>query len=311
MNAVIDLLRERAGLDPGSLGATALRTAVLARLAALGLSESDMALYAARLANDSAEFQELLDEVVVPETWFFRGGDLFGYLAGRVRASGRGRAAPFRALSLPCSTGEEPYSLAIALTEIGLPGSGYRIDGVDISLHNVLQARRAIFPELSFRQTDSDLRGRYFRPAPGGWELVPSLHASVRFQVGNLLDPRLLVLEPPYDLVFCRNLFIYLTPTARRQALATLVRLMAADGLLCLGHAEPLPADEDRFERTGPDSFFLYRRTHVRSQKSEVRSQKSEVRARMGLCFSRRSSTRSATFSRRPAFDSCRAGMHI
>src|SRR5205807_2036709 len=83
--------------------------------------------------------------------------------------------------------------------------------------------------------------------------------AAVRFQVGNLLDPRLLLLESPYDLVFCRNLFIYLTAPARRQALVTLTRLMAPDGLLCLGHAEPLPTDEDRFERTGPDNYFLYR----------------------------------------------------
>jgi chemotaxis protein methyltransferase WspC len=226
------------------------------------MTAAQVSSYAARLSGDSAEFQALLDEVVVPETWFFRGGDLFSYLAGRVRASGRGRAAPFRAVSLPCSTGEEPYSLVLALAEIGMPPTGYRIDGVDISLRSIQQARKGVFSELSFRQTDADLRRRYFRPVSGGWELLPSLRDTVCFQVGNLLDPRLLILEPPYDLVFCRNLFIYLTLDARRQALASLLRLMAADGLLCLGHAEPLPPDEDRFERTGPDNYFLYRRIH-------------------------------------------------
>jgi chemotaxis protein methyltransferase WspC len=284
---VIDLLRQRAGLDPGSMGAAALDGAVAGRLRALGLS--DVNAYLDRLRRDAGEMQALLDEVVVPETWFFRGGDLFAWLAGRVRAAGRGRAAPFRALSLPCSSGEEPYSLAIALAEVGLPASAYRIDGIDISPRSIEQARRGVFPELSFRQTDPALRGRYFRAVAGGWEIVPSLRESVRFEVGNLLDPGLLVLSgvrgqesgvrsqgsgaaassltpdsclltPGYDLVFCRNLFIYLTTAARRQALATLLRLMAPDGLLCLGHAEPLPADEDRFERTGPEQLFLYRR---------------------------------------------------
>jgi chemotaxis protein methyltransferase WspC len=119
----------------------------------------------------------------------------------------------------------------------------------------------------------------------GGWELLSSLRQSVRFQVGNLLDPRLLILEPPSDLVFCRNLFIYLTPAARRLALVNLTRLMAADGLLCLGHAEPLPPDENRFERTGPDHYFLYRRTTgqkesgVRRQESGIRSPRPEARS--------------------------------
>jgi chemotaxis protein methyltransferase WspC len=87
----------------------------------------------------------------------------------------------------------------------------------------------------------------------------------VTFQIGNLLDPALLLFERPYDIVFCRNLFIYLTPPARQQALRTLARLVAPGGLLCMGHAEPLDPDDARFSRTGPDGFFLYRRTLMTS----------------------------------------------
>lgn len=256
---VLKLLSERAGLDPASLGSAAVRSAVSVRLRACGL-EPDA--YAARLAADPAEFLALLDEVVVPETWFFRGGTLFYHLAEQIRLA---RRAPFRALSLPCSTGEEPYSLAIALQEIGLPLTSCVIDGVDVSPRNVAAAQEGIYAELSFRQTDPSIRARHFRPVEGGWQIAESLRQGVRFAVGNVLDPGLLLLEHSYDLVFCRNLFIYLTPVARQQALATLARLVTPGGLLSLGHAEPLDPEDARFRRTGPEGLFLYRRTAVRA----------------------------------------------
>jgi chemotaxis protein methyltransferase WspC len=251
---VLKLLSERAGLDPASLGSTAVKSAVAARLRACHLRPEE---YAVRLADDAGEFQALLEEVVVPETWFFRGGVLFFHLAEQVRA----RRRTSRVLSIPCSTGEEPYSLAVALAELGVPPASCVLDGVDVSARNVEAAQAGVFGELSFRQTDPSLRARYFRPAEGGWQIVEPLRRAVRFLVGNVLDPALLLFEAPYDVVFCRNLFIYLTPPARRQALQALARLLTPGGLLSLGHAEPLDADDARFRRTGPDGMFLYERT--------------------------------------------------
>jgi chemotaxis protein methyltransferase WspC len=251
---ILDLLAARTGLDAGSLGAHAVESAVAGRLRAVRL-EADA--YIARVAADPVEFAELVHEVVVPETWFFRGGNLFSYLAEHIRNS---PVTPFRVLSLPCSTGEEPYSLAIALAEAGLPAPRCAIDGVDLSIRSVEAARRGIFRELSFRQTPAELRKRYFRATPAGWEIEAGLRTRVRFLTGNLLTPGLLPSEKPYDLVFCRNLFIYLTPQARRQGMDTLARLVAPGGLLCLGHAEALASGEGRFDRRGPEEHFLYRR---------------------------------------------------
>src|SRR5262249_53779893 len=127
---ILDLLRARTGLDPAALGPHAVASAVAGRLAELGL---EAGAYAGRLAGDPAEFGGLVDAVVVPETWFFRGGELFGRLAGLARfETARRPGATFRALSLPCSTGEEPYSLAIALAEAGVPPPRYWIDGIDL-----------------------------------------------------------------------------------------------------------------------------------------------------------------------------------
>jgi chemotaxis protein methyltransferase WspC len=260
LEPVLGLLRQRTGLDPAALGPPAVRSAIRSRMRST--QRQAVADYLDLLRSDPDEFLALVDEVVVPETWFFRGGDLFSHLAEHVRAVLRSRdpAAAFRALSAPCSTGEEPWSFALALVEAGVPLERCRIDAVDLSPHAIRQARKGLFPELSFRQMAPEMRARYFRPAPPLYEIAPPPLSAVHFSVGNLLAGGFLARERPYDLIFCRNLFIYLHPEARRQAVNTLERLLAPDGLLCLGHADPLNPEEKRFQRTGPDDCFLYRR---------------------------------------------------
>ncbi|HLJ95069.1 MAG TPA: CheR family methyltransferase [Gemmataceae bacterium] len=257
---VIDLLRQRIGLEPDSLGATTLPRAVTARMRALGLTAPEA--YATRLAGDAEEFQILLADVAVPETWFFRGGEVFTYLAGHVgdavRQQGSGKR--FRILSVPCSTGEEPYSLAIALTEAGVLPASWEIEALDLSFGHVKTARQARFGKFSFRQTTPALRDRYFKPVESCWELDPRIRSRVRFRQGNLLDPQFLVNEESFDLILCRNLFIYLHPDARQQALNTIIRLLAADGWLCVGHADRLDIHNACLTRAGPESYFLYRR---------------------------------------------------
>ena len=111
--AVQSVLERRIGLDPDSLGTTAAGKAVAERCQTRGLV--DPIAYAALLEHDAAEFMSLVELLVVPETWFFRGGGLFDFLARHALEvhSQRDTRKPVRVLSLPCSTGEEPYSLAI------------------------------------------------------------------------------------------------------------------------------------------------------------------------------------------------------
>jgi chemotaxis protein methyltransferase WspC len=254
---VVDLLARRIGLDPAALGVTVLPTAAAEGMRALGLA--DPAAYADALATRPEAFDALVERLVVSETWFFRGGELFTELARQV-AGWQPAPRPFRALSLPCSTGEEPYSLALALLEAGLPPERWAIDGIDLSPRLIEAARRGAYREFSFRQTDSALRDRYFRPAGDRWELSADVRGLVRFRVGNLLGPALAAdVSGPYDLILCRNLLIYLTPAARQQALAALERLLAPGGLLGVGHAEPQVLAGRPFRREGAESLFLFR----------------------------------------------------
>jgi chemotaxis protein methyltransferase WspC len=261
---VIELLRERIGLDPESLGSEVLQRVVESRMRALGLTAAEE--YATRLIADVEAFEALVDDVTVPETWFFRGGDVFAFLVKHIADAVQRQPAGerYRILSVPCSTGEEPYTLAIALVEAGVPSSAWLIEGVDLNARLVERARQGRFGDFAFRDTAPDLRQRCFRLVDGSWELTRAVRSLVRFTQGNLLAPSFLGGEKPFDLIFCRNLLIYLHVAARRATLTTLDRLLAAQGLLCMGHAEPLDFLDQRFERTGPKGAFLYRRRTLR-----------------------------------------------
>jgi chemotaxis protein methyltransferase WspC len=256
LTPVAALLERRIGLDPASLGASVLPAAVADRMRALGLADPNA--YAGRLAEQPGEFAVLVERLVVPETWFFRGAGLFDELARHVARFAAGR--PFRALSVPCSSGEEPYSLVLALLDAGVPPERWSVEGLDLSPRLIDAARRGVYREFSFRQTEPNLRDRYFRPTADGWELAERVRGLVRFDAGNLADPAFLSgASGAYDLILCRNLLIYLTPAARRQALETLERLLAPGGLLAVGHAEPQALAGRPFRRAAAEPLFLFR----------------------------------------------------
>jgi chemotaxis protein methyltransferase WspC len=252
--AVRQLVERRIGLDPDTLGPSAFAEAVAAGVRAAGVADADA--YAGLLEHDPAAFRALVDRLVVPETWFFRGGPLFPYLA-KAAAERIAVGRCFRALSLPCSTGEEPYSLAMTLTDAGLPAERWEIDGIDLSPAAVAAAGRGVYREFSFRQTPAEVRARHFRRVPGGWELDEAVRRRVRFRVGNVLDP-----DPGpdggYDVILCRNLLIYLSADARRRALDGLQRRLAPDGWLGVGHAEPSAVANRGLRKVGADGLFLF-----------------------------------------------------
>jgi chemotaxis protein methyltransferase WspC len=264
---VVELVGRRIGLDPASLGAGVLPTAVADEMRALRLT--DATAYAGRLAGDADAFAALVERLVVPETWFFRGAGLFEELARIVARFPGGR--PFRALSVPCSSGEEPYSLAIALTEAGIPPERWSIEGYDLSPRLIASARRGVHRDFSFRQTEPSLRERYFRPISDGWELADGVRGRVRFDVGNIADPAFLSgISAAYDLILCRNLLIYLTPAARGQAMTALERLLVPGGLLAVGVAEPQALAGRPFRRAGTEPHFLFRYEAAGRAKSAV-----------------------------------------
>jgi len=254
------LLRERIGLDSSTVGSSLIKGGIAVRMAALGLPDPES--YKQVLLRSSEEIQALVEEVVVPETWFFRDELPFQFLVDQVCKNWLfdTKRPPCRILSLPCSGGEEPYSIAIALKAAGLAADRYQVDAVDISERALARAKQATYGKNAFRGEDLRFRDQYFELIQGRYHLDPTIKAKVRLIQGNLIDDQLLANERPYHFIFCRNLIIYLTPEARAKASQNLVRLLDQAGFLFLGHTERLESKEVRLTPVGAKGTFAYQR---------------------------------------------------
>ncbi|NLP63502.1 CheR family methyltransferase [Paraburkholderia sacchari] len=263
-------LAQETGIDAESLGAHALARAVAARAAltvhdhggaaapreasvastralpaqwenGAALPEAMRDAYWARLTTDTAERQALIDALVVPETWFFREREAFAALArGGVQRLAAEPGEPVRVLSVPCSTGEEPYSAAMALMDAGLAHGQFGIDAIDISATSIAAATRGVYGRNAFRGDTPTLHGfreRYFHPAPDGWQLADAVRRAVSFECANLFD--WLAAHPVrYDFIFCRNVLIYFDREAQDRAIGLLRARLADGGMIFVGPAE-------------------------------------------------------------------------
>jgi len=233
-----DFLKDRIGLDVASVGAAIIERAVRQRTTASKALSADE--YWQTLQGSRDEQQALIEAVIVPETWFFRYPESFATLAklASKRLTEINHMRALRILSLPCSTGEEPYSIAMALLDAGLKPHQFKVEGMDVSPLSVEKARRAVYGKNSFRGQDIAFRERHFSAEDDGYKLSERVLEQVRLQVANLLDPTLLANEPPYDFVFCRNLLIYFDQPTQQQVFEVLKRLTHVDGVLFIGPAE-------------------------------------------------------------------------
>ncbi|MFJ3371344.1 CheR family methyltransferase [Pseudomonas sp. NPDC086251] len=259
-----DFLKERIGLDVTSVGPAIIERAVRQRSTASKALTADEYWHTLQGSHD--EQQALIEAVIVPETWFFRYPESFATLAklATKRLAEINHMRALRILSLPCSTGEEPYSIAMALLDAGLKPHQFKVDGMDVSPLSVEKARRALYGKNSFRGQDIDFRERHFTAESDGYRLNGCVLEQVRLQVGNLLDPTLLANESPYDFVFCRNLLIYFDQPTQQQVFEVLKRLTHVDGVLFIGPAEGSLLGRFGMRSIGiPQSFAFSRQSLV------------------------------------------------
>ncbi|MBD2163342.1 chemotaxis protein [Calothrix membranacea FACHB-236] len=257
------LLRRRIGLDANSIGAASIARAIEQRMADGKITE--IASYLERLQESTAEWEALIDSVIVPETWFFRERESFNFLQKYIQTEWliNQPKRVLRVLSVPCSTGEEPYSIAIALLEAGLNPANFHIDAIDISKKCLLTAQRAIYDKYSFRGNSLSFQERYFQPTEARYRLCKQVRNLVHFRQGNLADTDFLLGAASYDVVFCRNLLIYFEPSTKERTIRTLERLLIEDGLLFVGHAETGLLLNSRFTLVPHSLAFAYRKTNV------------------------------------------------
>lgn len=239
--AIEALLRQNIGLDANTIGYSTIARAVNQRMAACGLSDTNS--YLIRLQTSTQELEELIENAIVPETWFFRDREPFVFLHRYAIADWwpKHPNGVLRVLSVPCSTGEEPYSIAIALLESGLTPKQFCIDAVDISKKSLIKARQGVYSKNSFRGENLALpnftgttaaskngfswRERYFEQTADGYQLCDLVKSKVNFIHGNLLERSFLIGKNSYDVIFCRNVLIYFDSSARERTVNILDRL--------------------------------------------------------------------------------------
>jgi len=223
-----------AGMQPSMLDRRSLRQTLKRRIEATGL---DPEAYADLYRQSPEEQSTFLEGVLNGETSFFRDATVFAELSRWCIHWFAHNNGTLRILSAPCSTGEEPYSVAAMLEQSGIPLDRFTLEALDLSNVAIEQARTAIYNGLSLRNLPEPAQSGFLERVPKGWRVKQHLRHHVTFRQANLLDPA--ALEPQaYDLICSRNLLIYQSPEARTQMAASLAQALAPGGRLVIGAAD-------------------------------------------------------------------------
>jgi chemotaxis protein methyltransferase CheR len=210
---------------------------------------------------DSVAVRAIVDALTTNETSWFRDREPFSALTDSVlpqlvQAGGASRR--LRIWSAACSSGQEPYSLAITLQQFLPAGWTYEILGTDISAEMVARAEAGAYSQVEVnRGLPANLLVQYFERAGTQWRVTPTLRRRVSFQRMNLAAPL-----PPmagFDVVFLRNILIYFDVETKRRVLRNVGKVLRPDGWLFLGAAETTIGVDNTFDRVAAGRTSAYR----------------------------------------------------
>ncbi len=227
------LLRRTMGLNHDAVSQSDLLSAVRERMETTGIASRTA--YLGHLKGSRRERQSLVESVRLPHTGFFSNPEPMAALKRWVTTHWLARPSKraLRLLSVPCATGEEPYSLAITLLEAGLEPNQFHIDAADINDRALRIAAAGVYPASALDDVGDSVRERYFVQELGGHRLAPAVRTQVTFLKVDLLGS-----SPPghnYDIIYGHSLMIYFVPAAQDRIVMRLERLLRPAGLLITG----------------------------------------------------------------------------
>jgi len=222
--------------------------------------------YFAHLESDESEVEHLINIFTVNETYFYREEHQLHCLSRSLLpdiVQNRQPGDLVRIWSVPCSTGEEPYSIAIWLLENWPLVDAYHIEivGSDIDTRVLLAAQAGEYGERALAQLPSEVVERYFEPARDGQRrLIEDLRESVKFTSANLVDTASVATQGRFDVIFCRNVLIYFDDASRLLAANNLYNSLNPGGYICLGHTESMSRISKRFTLRRFEDAIVYQR---------------------------------------------------
>lgn len=254
---VMDLMAGRYGFSPRTAALPQVRAAIAARQAGRSREGYWRQLVASASCED--ELQQLVEDLLNHETECGRTPPHFEALRTQVLPPLAATERPLRLASLGCSTGEEAYTLALAVCETF--GSARRVDvevvGLDVSRRALAIARAGAYPEGSLRELTAAQRERGFTRGPAGYQVRPEIARFVRFCHHNLMAPLPLA---SIDVIFCRNVLIYFSPASANLVLGHIRDALSRGGLLFLGHTESALHQRGWFSPVSFTDTLAYRR---------------------------------------------------
>lgn len=252
---IIQMLKSGIGLDASTIGERTVEKILTQRMMICKIDSIDE--YYQLLCRDRDEVNELLEFAVIPETWFFRDTRPFEVMFRQMQSALiQNRKRQFNILSIPCSTGEEPFSIAMHLIDNGLPEQCFNIDAVDISNRALDYAAQGTYGKNSFRGNGyQPYQHKYFHQQGELFKLDELIHKKVNFSRLNILHGDEYRQEK-YDFILCRNLLIYFDVATKHTAFVNLAKLLKKTGLLFIGHSEFGAVPRDIFKNMGSDYAF-------------------------------------------------------
>jgi chemotaxis protein methyltransferase CheR len=260
-----DLVYEASGILVRDEMKFVLEHRLAPRVEALGLSS--FAEYHRYLRTDiqrRLELENAVEALTTHETYFFREPhQLTAFTEELLPTLEKTHAASrrLRLWSAGCSSGEEPYTLAMLILDSGrFAGWDVEIYATDISKRVLATARKAEYGPSAMRATPKKYQDRFFEPVGNRIRVKDEVRTMVSFGHLNLVDPGMAVLVPRTDVVFCRNVLIYFDLAARKRALRLIYEKLQEGGYLLLGHAENLIHLSADFELVHLEHDLVYRR---------------------------------------------------
>lgn len=263
-----DFLYRRTGLSFSESKRYFIDRRLEERIAATG-SPSFQAYFSLLRSDADHEIEFLINSFTVNETYFYREDHQLrcmtsNLLSGIVEQKPPG--STIRIWSIPCSTGEEPYSIALWLMENWPQVDSYNIEivGSDIDTRALKAAVEGIYGDRALMRLSRAIIDRYFRPiADGKHEIDEGLRGSIEFTRANVIDAKDMAHYRGFDLIFCRNVLIYFDDASRRQAAENLYDCLTPGGYICLGHSESMSRISPLFSVCRFPDAIVYQRPEV------------------------------------------------
>lgn len=218
-----------------------------------------------RFQASGEEMQHLVNAMTVNETYFYREDYQFDALVRHLLpeiARTRAPSDPIRLWSMPCSTGEEPYSIAMQILENWPQADEYSVEilASDIDSRVIAEAKHGLYSARALHRLTPSLKSRYFTAVGEDFRICQELRGSIDFSVVNITETLAMRRFRKLDVIFCSNMLIYFDDNSRRLAVEALYESLRPGGYICLGHSESMSRISSMFRPRKFGATILYQR---------------------------------------------------